>query len=143
MRAFRLPFSIAAFATACMMISGCDSKPARYPLQGRITVDGKPLIFGSIVFVPEGAGPKAAATIHNGEYQVESQRGPLSGSMIVEIRAPKLPTDKPLPEDTEKLIYDTVNAAETLPPRYNRESELRAEVTAAGPNEFNFDLQTK
>jgi hypothetical protein len=126
-----------------MAISGCDSRPHRLPLQGRITVDGKPLVFGSILFVPEGAGPKAAATIRDGQYLVEQRRGPLSGRMIVEVRAPKLPTDKPLADDTEKLIYDTVNAAETLPPRYNRQSELRVTVTEAGPNEFDFDLQSK
>lgn len=143
MRRHQKNLRLALVACACFWVAGCDSRPTRLPIEGRILVDGKPLGFGSITFVPEGVGPKAVATVRDGQYQIESQRGPLAGSMVVEVRAPQLPTDKPLPESTEKLIYDTVNSAETLPPRYNRNSELRASVTADGPNQFDFELKSK
>jgi hypothetical protein len=35
------------------------------------------------------------------------------------------------------------NRIETLPERYNYESELTAKVTKEGPNEFQFDVESK
>jgi hypothetical protein len=122
---------------------GCDSKPQRFPIHGRVMIDGKPAFFGSIMFVPDGIGPKAAATIRDGNYRIDAAYGPLAGSKVVEIMVPKFPPGEVIPENTEELMQKASVAPPLLPPRYNTASELHVNVTSDGPNEFNFDLTTK
>jgi hypothetical protein len=126
-----------------MSAIGCDSKPQRFPIHGRVMIDGKPAFFGSIMFVPDGVGPKAAATIQDGSYEIDAYRGPLAGSMVVEIMVPKFSPDQAIPENIDELMHLATAAPPLLPARYNTASELRVNVTDDGPNEFNFDLTTK
>lgn len=39
--------------------------------------------------------------------------------------------------------YSTETEENMLPDRYNTKSDISREITAAGPNEFNFDLKSK
>jgi hypothetical protein len=134
-------FSLAVFLAT--LVTGCDSKPQRLGLHGRVTVDGKPLSFGSIMFVPDGIGPKANALIRDGEYQIEVIRGPLAGGKVVQISTPQFPPGQPIPKSENELIHLAADLPEGLPSRYNSASELHVNVTDDGPNEFNFELTTK
>jgi hypothetical protein len=122
---------------------GCDNRPARQPISGTVTVDGKPLYYGTITFEPEVRGPRAAASIRDGKYEIESSRGPLSGPTLVVIRSPKFPHELSLPEDTSELADLALQYTEALPARYNAKTELQAIVTDEGPNEFNFELTSQ
>lgn len=134
-----------AVSIACIisLLVGCESKPRRLGIQGRVVVDGAPLEFGSITFVPSFGGPKASAVIEKGQYNVDAARGPLAGEMEVQVRAPRISPDRAPPTTSDEWLRLLAVAPELLPARYNSESELRATVTTAGPNEFNFDLQSK
>jgi hypothetical protein len=133
----------AVLAAALVAIVGCDSGPRRQAVSGQVTLDGQPLDFGSITFVPDPNGPKASGLIEGGRYEIEQSRGPLAGQKIVEIRAPQYDPKRPAPANTKEKLYRLDVAPEALPDRYNSKSELRATVTEDGPNEFNFDLQSK
>ncbi len=39
---------------AVTILSGCDRKPSRVPVSGQALLDGKPLGYGQIVFIPVG-----------------------------------------------------------------------------------------
>lgn len=126
-----------------LSLAGCDRGPNRRYISGRVTLDGQPLDFGSITFVPDPTGPKASGIIEAGQYQIESARGPLAGGKFVEIHAPRYPEDKPAPTTSEEKLRVMSVAPEALPARYNAKTELRATVTEDGPNEFNFDLKSE
>jgi hypothetical protein len=48
---------------------GCsDGRPARVPVSGRVLIDGQPLKFGSIQFIPKGARASAGQLDENGHF---------------------------------------------------------------------------
>jgi hypothetical protein len=113
---------------------GCGDKgPKKYPVSGTVTVDGKPVPKGSIVFANKGGGNAPdAGTIVDGNYKFEATEG----VKRVEITASR-----------EKAgINPAMGAApkeEYIPARFNTASTLEANVTAAGPNTFNFQVNEK
>jgi hypothetical protein len=65
---FRLRFvgNVTALALAFICASGCgDGLPPRVPVSGKVTIDGQPVTFGSIRFVPADGGRLATAQIAN------------------------------------------------------------------------------
>ena len=115
---------------------GC-SEPTTGRVFGTVSVDGQPPKTGSISFFPtSGKGRTTGGEIIDGKYSVEASLG----EMRIEVRIPKVVG--------EKKLYDAPNSpvkqlmAETLPPKYNDESELRVEVEP-GEKEENLDLKTK
>lgn len=49
---------------------GCGQDDGREPLTGNVTFDGKPLVYGEIVFRPAN-GPEGSATVRDGKYNTE------------------------------------------------------------------------
>lgn len=133
---------------ATLFCAACGTRydgPPRAEVEGLVTVDGTPLATGSIVFTPaEGnVGPEARAAVVDGRFRLERSAGPGAGPCRVAIfgRAdPGYPLD-----DAEA---DAVRGRKPLPPdpipdRYNRRSELTADLGPAGPNHVEFPLRTK
>lgn len=115
---------------------GCE-QPNVGIVAGTVTIDGAPAKSGSIAFFPsDGQAPTAGAEILDGQYSAKVA----PGSARVEIRVSKV--------IGEKKLYDTPDSpvkpvlAESLPPRYNDESELTIDVQV-GENEKNWELTTK
>jgi hypothetical protein len=118
--------------------AGCsDAGPRPVVVRGTVTFDGAPLERGDIVFEPSTPGPHGASagTIEAGKFAFPAS----AGAMTVRIRATRPaapgskllgPSGQPVPENF-------------IPPRYNRKSELTADVKADGPNEFVFELKSK
>ncbi len=74
-----------------------------------------------------------------GQFEIDRRKGPLPGAYAVSIQSYK---------DTGRMISPESNPGlkvpelvQALPEEYNRRTELRMEVTGAGENHFNFDLQ--
>jgi hypothetical protein len=54
-----LPAGSLLFVVGTLIIAGCgDGKIARYPVQGSVTVDGKPADGAIVIFCPIGGGPE-------------------------------------------------------------------------------------
>ena len=62
---------VAALLVACLACDvGCSRRPSLVPVSGRVTLDGKPLEFGSVMIQPV-AGPAARGTIRpDGSFAV-------------------------------------------------------------------------
>ncbi len=121
-----------AVLSASVLAIGCGD--GRQPVQGTVTFDGQPVPDGTISFVPidPALGPDAGR-IENGRFHLVAKPGPKR----VEIRASR-PVQSPDPRDP-----DAANLREDyIPRRYNAETELTAEVTAGGSNEFPFELHS-
>ena len=67
---------------ACLMpAAGCNRRPGVMPVSGRVTFDGKPLGFGSVMIQPT-AGPAARGTIGTDGSFTVSTFAPGDGAII-------------------------------------------------------------
>lgn len=64
---------------ACL---GCgDERPTRVPVSGKVTIDGQPLQFGSVLFKIEGGRSAGASLDKEGRYQLTTYE-PGDGVMV-------------------------------------------------------------
>ena len=138
-----IAWATTAVALSALLVNGCrrSDSLSRSIVSGSVTFEGKPLKTGEIRFTPCGntQGPSAGANIVDGRYVVEYKGGVVLGTQRVEIMAFRSATPESMPP--EIMYEEGMGRVQFLPDRYNRQSELKVEVTAEGPNEFNFDLK--
>jgi hypothetical protein len=133
-------------------LAGCNNKTydgaQRFPISGKVMVDGQPLDQGVIAFIPKGAregakelqGRPAGSPIRDGQYAVVEEMGPTAGAYRIEIHWNKKTGKQiPNPMDRESMTDELI---EGLPDKYHKESELTADVSAE-KTKFDFDLKTK
>jgi hypothetical protein len=113
-----------------LSLTGCGSNPVA--VTGTVSLDGNPLPEGTIAFFDEAGGAPEQFPIKAGKFEGKV----LPGKKKVEIRAFKM--GEPTKMDDKIIEASPVNY---LPPRYNTESQLKAEVTSSGvePNSFKLD----
>jgi hypothetical protein len=111
----------------------------RMSVEGTVTLDGRPLEKGSVQFcpLPGSTGPTAGGDIVNGKFVILPSGGPFAGKFMVQINSAGL-TGRKIRDPRSNAIVDEY--AQCLPAKYNSKSELQAEVTAHGPNHFDFAL---
>ncbi len=117
-------FGVMASLTACG--GGGSDAPDLGQVKGKITLDGAPLADASVSFMPEKVRASGATTDSSGNYEliyIRDETGAAIGKHKV-------------------VVTKLVDEKETIPAKYNTESELSADVKA-GSNEFNFDLTSK
>jgi hypothetical protein len=108
---------------------GC-SEPnplGRRPIHGQVTLDGKPVDYGSIQFLPEDPdhGVLSGTMIQNGSYHMKLADGLPPGSYKVMISSPdrgKIEKVEGPPGDERSL------AVERIPKKYNLQTTLKIEV---------------
>jgi hypothetical protein len=136
--------SVVLAAVGLAVAIGCGHHgPRRVPIEGTVTLDAKPLAEGEIRFRSLSADTTVIvpAKIADGRFTVPEAGGPMPGKYRVEIEvAQKTGRKVPHPMLPERLIDEMT---ESLPTKYNYQSTLTAEVTAAGPNRFEFPLRLK
>jgi hypothetical protein len=127
-------FTILIFCLVVLtaMTAGCGSgdRPQLGNVQGRVTLDGKPLVHAMLRFHPTSQGRESFGTTDtDGRYEL---------SYIRDIKGAKV--------DLHTVYIATgdvsVGIPEILPEKYNVKSELKREVKG-GENEIDFDLKSK
>jgi len=126
-------------ASSLLALAGCGG---RAPVDGTVTLDGKPVDGGVVVFIPEGdsggARPKAGGPITEGKFHIPGGEGPAPGKYRVEIHWEKNGKEVVPSPDPPSKYYEKV---EHVPPEYNTKSTLVADVKSSG-NSFTYDLKT-
>lgn len=141
----KLQINILAWAAVCglglLLLAGCGGSSDRQALEGTVTFDGVPLAEGSIVFspLPGTRGPTAGGQVNDGKFSVSPKGGTFVGTFRVEITATRKTGRKVMDPMLGKEVDDIT---QYIPMRYNRQSELTAEVTE-GSNQFEFALTSK
>jgi len=139
--------ALAPWLVLGLSLTGCggasDDLP-RKSVSGTVTLDGAPLKAGSIAFDPENVPQNpvsVGAVITEGAYSIPGDGGPTPGTYRVSIRA----GDAGDAGDAAEAPGATpkARAKEPIPPKYNENTELKAEVKAEGSNTFKFDLTSK
>lgn len=115
-------------------MAGCGpGGPRTVPVSGSVTFAGQPVASGEIAFrSADGATASWAGPIVAGRYAIKSTIGPKRVEIIA-VRPKPGAKPKPSGEGVPNEMF--------VPARYNLESELKADVTASGPNEFDFKLE--
>jgi hypothetical protein len=125
---------LVAFLVSCLLAGatlGCgNANSGMRSVSGTVAFDGEPVSYGIIVLVP--TDPKLSpdtGEIADGAFCFQAKPGPKK----VQIRASR---------EVGKSDMGPV-MKEYIPPRYNANSVLQAEVKTDGPNEFEFRLNSK
>lgn len=71
------------FLAALCLAAGCDSRPKRVPVSGTVLIDGQPLAFGTVVFVPDGGRQSTGTLDSSGHFQL-SCFDPNDGALLGE-----------------------------------------------------------
>ena len=137
--------------TATMLLGCGPGNPlGRLPLSGEVTLNGEPVVLGSIQFEPtvsDGLG--SGARIDNGAFSVNAQQGLPPGRYLVRIYYPESqpPAEEvvapPGPESITAAPAGFTTARELIPPAYNVASEQYVDVAADGENRFVFHILTQ
>jgi hypothetical protein len=142
---FRLLSKWATLAPSAAIVSllvGCsgDAAANRGALSGAVTIDGKPLEQGSILFTPTDGtkGSSSGGEIKNGRYRISKADGPAIGWNRVEIRATRK-TGKMIQKPFAPAGQMVEEQVELIPPQFNSQSELKVEVKP-GDNTADFQV---
>lgn len=143
--------SLGVLVATALTLLGCgkaDDQFARADASGIVTLDGEPLTEGVVYFIPTNGttGPKSFASIADGKFTASGELSPIVGSHRIEIQSTD---DGGLTFDDEEAMVEWVAQGRkplnriVIPPIYNQNSVLTADVKADGPNEFKFELSSK
>lgn len=105
-----------------------------------MTFQGQPLEGGNITFFTTTGdpGPVCGAPLSEGRFDVPAEFGLEPGVYKVAISF-AVPGGTRTPEQI--AAGASAPGKETIPPQYNTESTLTAEIKPSGPNEFTFTLE--
>jgi hypothetical protein len=133
--------SAALAVQALLFLPGCGksgySELGLVDVSGTVTLDGKPLPGAKVAFESEDKRSAMGTTDSSGRYilMYDSQtRGTTPGAKIVRITTVEV-------GEGGGAAEGAAVAKETLPARYNRQSELKADVSPANKT-FNFELKS-
>jgi len=134
--------AIIALLTACL---GCGSRSSVVPVSGVVTLDGKPLPNAYIAFQPTvnaGEKPPGPGSYGNtgadGSYSLRLMDNDESGAVVGNHRV-----EISLKAESDDRDPKSRPPAKTLPPRYNRQSELTFKVEPGGTKAANFELKSQ
>jgi len=123
---------------ALLVLAGCGGGSRLADVKGEIKFDGKLVPDGEICFFAEGSGnPPEVLPIKDGHYS-----GKVSvGKKRIEIYAYKEGAMTPPPKGGYAPKDDSgPGKVNYIPARYNVNSTTTEEITADGPNVFNYGL---
>jgi len=126
--------------------AGCGPQISVAPVSGSVSLDGQPLANAHVLFQPVATAGKTsvgtgsyALTDGSGNYSLRQadtdQPGAVVGQHRVEINYKTIETDDRDPK--------TRPPPKSLPPRYNRESQLQFQVERGGSKSANFELKSR
>jgi len=152
-------FSLGILALIVLVSGGCGNQGTddlpREPISGTVSYEGKPLANGTIQFQPasQAEGMAAGGMVVNGRFEIPRGEGPVPGKYKVQIDSLNETISVPVPEPEAPASSDAavlpgelkippkkMMKKRLIPPRYNSQTELTAEVKAGGPNRYEFNL---
>jgi hypothetical protein len=124
-------------AMPLLFAAGC-AEETEAVVTGSITIDGEPARTGYIGFTPvDGRGSVNGGKIVDGKYTAKAT----IGTVKVDIRVPKVIGEQPTYAGDPNSPMTQITA-ETLPPKYNDQTELVLEIKP-GENKKDYPLFTK
>jgi hypothetical protein len=128
-------------------LTGCSGGAQFAPVSGRVTLDGRPLAYAAVYFLPmaptgkfEAPGPGSlAVTDEQGDYTLIIAGRGTPGAVVGDHRV-QISTRTAVPPGATDT---SAPQRELVPPKYNNQTTLRFVVQLGGTAEANFDLRTR
>jgi len=132
-----------------LAVAGCSGYVDELPRQavpGTVTLDGRPMASGVIVFLPSGERKSSTATsgsvlIKNGRFSLPRARGLVPATYRIAIysgmKAKQRPNPEMSPGQAEAQTEDLV------PAKYNTATELEVEIKPGGIKELRLEIDSK
>lgn len=140
---------LALLAPGIFVVAGCGSS-AEYelaPVSGVITLDGKPVPYTRVIFIPQGSpdqvnpGPGSTAACDDaGKFQLKTVRG--EEGAVVGTHAIQISSTGP-PRSTSGDTDAGPPPKEAFPPQFNASTTLTFEVPAGGTTAADFKLTSQ
>lgn len=131
------------FAVLVVFSAGCGDPAARRGrTYGSVTVGGKPLTTGTVRFFALTGGVGSDGPIADGRYDMPPARGLSAGKYRVEISSER-PTGKKVPDRDAGPGDVKDEVVETVPAKYNRDSNLQIDYDPAADKPHDFALTGK
>ena len=114
----------------------------RYPVEGVVTLDGKPLAQGLILFEPSSGSPSGTAVgtkIRAGKFTIAATEGPVAGDYQVRIYAS---SGAQAPPNSKGSTTAPRPMVDLIPQTYNSATILTAKVTSDRANTYEFLLSS-
>jgi len=129
---WKTKFVLAQFlAITCFAVNGCGDGSGGVSVSGKVTLDGKPLPAGLIIFV-DNAGAVVSTNVTNGEYKAFVPKGPHKVQITAD---PPAGGAGPLKLD-EGGPSGTASAGQAIPAKYNTNTELQVTIESGKPYDF-------
>ena len=116
----------------CVVALGCSTGPAKHVVSGIVSLDGKPLSAGDIVFMAADNSSSEGSKIDHGRYRLRAAAGKYKVLINAAVRAQ---LSNPGPEPREVWYHKSI-----IPIRYNDETTLTATVGQGNDNRCDFAL---
>lgn len=133
-----------ALGLCCLGLVGCgDGGPALGLVEGKITLDGKPMFGVVVTFTAEGGSASYGVTDKNGDYSLmftDDKAGAMVGKHKVTLESPRLSRSEieEMKAEGQELPPEVL----PVPKKYQGDGALTAEVER-GKNTVNFELTSK
>ncbi|MFO0819224.1 MAG: hypothetical protein U1A77_14855 [Pirellulales bacterium] len=131
--------SVVTLALAVVVFGvGCGPKdpvgPKLVPVKGTVTLDGKPMESGDVIFTAPGNAHTSSFEVKGGAYA--GQAAP--GENKVAVMSYK--QGEAVQMGDQKFGGEKVNF---IPAKFNHQTTLTAKVAEGGANEFNFEVTSE
>lgn len=126
----------------CLTVAGCGSGSGvkLVPVEGIVTLDGKPVADAEVSFRPAGGRPSGGRTNAEGHYTLtytREEKGALIGNHQVSITT-FLEADDESPDPIRQK-----GRQELIPQKYNKKTTLQVDVEPGGVFLADFSLESK
>lgn len=118
---------------------GCTDSNAKQGVSGTVSYRSKPITNGTITFLTEETNSVVCGTsITDGKFEIPAGAGLAPGKYKVMISQSDMKGSAP---KEDAAPGEPQQVKELLPKKYNRDTELQADIKAGEPNELTYDLK--
>lgn len=138
---FSTGLSVRGLLLFAVLMCGCGSgsdRPELQPVEGTVTLDGKPVNGATVLFQPANGRPSKGVTDESGQYELIYRPG-VEGAVLGTHKV-SISTYREARPDAEDPALQA-EQKETIPAQYNVNTTLTAEVKADNSDPINFDLK--
>jgi len=126
-----------------LALAGCGGP---VPVEGKVTMNGKPLAGATVVFIPVNGGPEAGAqTDEEGNFHLTGTKteGISPGEYRVTVSKKEWPPGVTPPEPTKMTFASVLQKRETVPLKYTAQDKtpLRVPVPNGGTKDVHLALE--
>jgi hypothetical protein len=121
----------------CLALAACAPADPRESVSGTVTLDGKPVTQGTVIFEPtkDNANPSTGTKIAGGEFSLPRKNGVMPGTYLIKVSALR---------ETGRMVEGLgKQISEAVPVNLKEAAGIPATVVKGGPNRFELHVHSE